>query len=179
MEIRKSPQGRYADLVRLFEDTFTASEGPDEGTLIGGLANALLEETSADDIRVFVAQDTRTLMGCAIFTRIHYPEDARTVFILSPMAVATEFQGQGVGTTLLTEALKSLRNEGVDVAITYGDPAYYARVGFEPISEDVAKAPAPLRMPQGWIAQSLSDDALSPLKGAPVCVSALDRPDIW
>jgi predicted N-acetyltransferase YhbS len=47
--------------------------------------------------------------------------------------------------------------------MTYGDPSYYAKVGFMPISEADAQAPFPLSHPEGWLAQSLTERAMTPL----------------
>ena len=101
------------------------------------------------------------------------------VFLLSPMAVATRWQGHGLGQRLLTHALASLREAGVDVAITYGDPAFYGKVGFEPLSQSIARPPLPLSQPEGWIGQSLTKEPLAALSGTSICVAALNDPSFW
>ena len=179
MQITQDQGGRNDQIAQLFKDTFTASEGADEGALIHALSNDLLTTTPADDLRVFTAEDTDTLCGCAIFTRLRFANDPRVAFLLSPMAVATQHQGKGVGQKLLTHALNALRDEGVQVAVTYGDPNFYGRVGFAPVSTDTVPAPQPLNMPQGWIAQSLTDAELLPLSGPSTCAPALNNPEFW
>lgn len=159
--------------------TFTASEGADEGALIGELVRHLLAQTPAADIRVFCAEKDGKIIAAAVFTRLTFPQDPHVVFLLSPMAVAPEHQRQGVGQALLSNALDGLRREGVEVAITYGDPDYYRRVGFRPIPEDQARAPLPLSLPHGWIGQSLTDGRMPVLQGPSTCVAALNRPDVW
>ncbi|WBL33302.1 N-acetyltransferase [Sinirhodobacter sp. HNIBRBA609] len=179
MDITTTSAGREGEIVALFEATFAASEGKDEGALIGDFVRDLLGNTPEADLRVFCAQDGGALIGAGIFSRLHYPEDPRGVFILSPMAVATERQGQGVGQALLRAALAALKSEGVDVAVTYGDPAYYGRVGFAPITEAQARAPLPLSFPHGWLGRSLTEEAMPALAGPSRCVSALSRPELW
>ena len=179
MEFLNGTEGRQQAIIDLFAATFTASEGREEGALIGELVRNLLETTPDDDIHVFTASENGALAGAAIFTRLTYPQDARTVFILSPMAVATVRQGEGIGQALIGHALSALRERGVDVAMTYGDPAFYGKVGFEPVSEDRARAPLPLSQPIGWIGQSLSGGPLTPLKGPGTCVAALNDPALW
>jgi predicted N-acetyltransferase YhbS len=93
--------------------------------------------------------------------------------------VATDRQRQGIGQRLLRHGLASLRNAGVDIVMTYGDPRYYAKVGFRPISETDARAPFALKHPEGWLAQSLTDRAMTPLKGPSRCVEALNDPLFW
>ena len=179
MQFTSDHSGRAAGIAALFEATFTASEGPDEGHLIGDLARNLLETTPQEDLHVFLALDDNDIAGCIIFSRLSYDEDDRTVFVLAPVAVATERQGMGIGQELLKYGLGQIRDEGVDVAVTYGDPAYYGKVGFAPITEVEARAPFTLRLPHGWLGQSLTDRPLEPLKGPSRCVAALDRPEFW
>lgn len=171
--------GREQSIIDLFAATFTASEGADEGALIGGLVGDLLADTTSADIRVFCAEDDGQVVGAVAFTRLTYPEDPRSVVLLSPMAVATQRQQQGVGQALLTHALAALRSERVDVAVTYGDPEYYRQVGFMPITEDQARAPLPLSFPHGWLGQSLTGLPMPALQGPSMCVSALNRTDVW
>ncbi len=171
--------GREQTIVDLFAATFTASEGADEGALIGGLVRDLLADTPLADVRVFCAEDAGQVIGAGVFTRLTYPEDPRSVVLLSPLAVATGRQRQGVGQALLSHALSALRSEGVEVAMTYGDPDYYGQVGFTPITEDQARAPLPLSLPHGWLGQSLTGQQMPALQGSSTCVSALNRADVW
>ena len=138
-----------------------------------------MRTTPKGDIQVFTAEDDGRLIGAAIFTRLRYADDPRCVFILSPMAVATDRQGEGVGQALLTHALSALRAQRVDVAITYGDPDFYGKTGFAPLLEATAPAPQPLSHPEGWIGQSLSEAPLTPLPGPSACVAALNDPAYW
>jgi len=172
-------KGREQPIIELFAQTFSASEGAEEGALIGSLVNNLLNGTAQGDIHVFTAKANGELIGGAIFTRLTYANDPRIVFILSPMAVATDHQGKGIGQALLTHALAELREAGVDVAITYGDPAFYDKVGFVPVSETVVPSPLPLSQPQGWIGQSLTGAALTAMQGPGNCVTALNDPTLW
>jgi putative acetyltransferase len=95
------------------------------------------------------------------------------------MAVAPEHQRRGIGQALLSQAFEALRSEGIQIVITYGDPNYYGRVGFMPITEDQARAPLPLRLPHGWIGQSLTEEQMPVLQGPSTCVSALNRNNVW
>lgn len=171
--------GRRPDIVALFGDSFTAAEGPLEGALIAGLVDQLLHDTPDGDLHVFLACEGEAIIGGAIFSRMRYDRDPRRVFILSPMAVAPGRQGQGVGQALLRHALAALRAQGVDVALTYGDPAFYGRVGFAQITVAQAAAPFALQQPEGWLGQSLTEAPFAPLEGAAHCVEALRKPDLW
>jgi putative acetyltransferase len=179
MDVFSGVAGREQAIIELFTATFTASEGADEGARIGGLVRDLLADTPSADIRVFRAEDGDRVIGAAVFTRLTFAEDHRRVVLLSPLAVATARQRQGVGQALLAHALEALRSEGFDVAITYGDPDFYGKAGFMPISERQARAPLPLSFPHGWLGRSLTDGAMPDLKGASTCVPALNRTDVW
>ena len=179
MQITQDQGTRHEQIAQVFKVTFTASEGAEEGALIHALARDLLTTTPVDDLRVYTADDSGSLCGCAIFTRLRFANDTRLAFLLSPMAVATEHQGKGVGQALLTHALNALRDDGAEVAVTYGDPDFYSRVGFAPVTTEMVPPPQPLNMPQGWIAQSLTDAALSPLAGPSTCAPALNHPEFW
>jgi len=171
--------GAEKQIVDLFSATFTASEGPDEGDMIRRLVSNLLGSTPQEDIFVFTAIDKGELVGGAIFSRLVYADDPRCVFILSPMAISSDRQREGIGQALLTHALRVLREDGVAVVITYGDPAFYGKLGFLPLDQDTAASPFPLSFPVGWIGQSLTDGPLRPLKGNCTCVTALKDPAIW
>ena len=166
-------------IINVFHNSFSESVGGSEGTLIRTLVEHLLENTPEPDIFIFAALRQDTVIGCAIFSRLTYSDDARNVFILSPMAIHPNHQNNGIGQTLLRESLAALRNHGVDILITYGDPNYYEKIGFLPVTEQVAPPPFPLSMPIGWIGQSLHGSEMPPLQGSCTCVSALKNPAIW
>ena len=178
MEFSPETEPHAAAIEGLFRATFTASEGAEEGELIGGLARRLMAQTPPDDLRVFSAWGSSHLTGAILFTRLAFADD-RTVFLLAPVAVATDRQGQGVGQALIRHGLGALRAEAVDIAVTYGDPAFYGRVGFLPVTEADIPAPHALNHPQGWLGQSLTDAPLSPLQGPARCVAAFDDPRLW
>ena len=166
-------------LIILYQSAFTTAEGEAEGTLIAQLVRDLLDQTPPADIHVVHGRIKDQIVAAAIFTRLTYAEDLRSVFLLSPMAVAPDHQRQGHGEALLRAALDHLRTNKVDVAITYGDPAYYKRVGFQPMTPQQAQPPLPLSMPFGWIGQNLHDGTVPQLTGPSACVAALNRPEIW
>jgi putative acetyltransferase len=166
-------------IINACHNSFSASEGETEGALIRTLVELLLENTPEHDIFIFAALHHDTIVGCGIFSRLTYSDDARNVFILSPMAVHSDHQNNGVGQTLLLKSIAVLRDHGIDILMTYGDPNYYGKIGFLSVTEQVAPPPFPLSMPIGWIGQSLHDPEIVPLQGSCTCVSALSNPAIW
>jgi len=166
-------------ITDVFYNSFSASEGRAEGELIRTLVANLLEDTPKPDMFIFAALHDNTVIGCAVFSRLTYTNDARDVLILSPMAIHPNHQNKGIGQTLLRESIALLKDHGIDVLMTYGDPNYYGKVGFLPVTEEVAPPPFPLSIPIGWIGQSLHGAKIAPLQGTCTCVSALNNPAIW
>ncbi|MEM7634662.1 MAG: N-acetyltransferase [Pseudomonadota bacterium] len=179
MEFFSGHISREQEICELFSTTFAASEGADEGKTIGRLANDLMDTTPTQDLFVFSAYDGQSLIGCIFFSRLSYDQDDRTVFLLSPVAVKTDQQNKGFGQKLLAFGLDQLRRKGVDIAITYGDPNYYRKVGFRQITEEFAQAPVKLNQPLGWLGQSLTKKDMVPLAGPSRCVEALNKPELW
>ena len=178
MEILIGTKSSHAELVEFYTQTFTESESADEGRTVGELAEAVLDKTAEPDLFIFTAYDGGTVIGCILFTRLTYQNDPRTVFMLSPVAVKSDRQGRGVGQNLIRFGLDYLGEQGVDAATTYGDPNYYIKTGFNPVSIDQMPAPMKLSYPHGWLAQSLNCE-LKPFKGPCICVDAFKNPEVW
>jgi putative acetyltransferase len=166
------------EIKSLFTKVFSDSEGENEGILIGNLAYELLTETDKQDLYGFVATEDEKIIGCIIFSRLTF-ESGVCAFILSPVAVHTDHHGKGIGQKLINYGIKRLKAEGVELVMTYGDINFYSKVGFQPISEEVIRAPFKLTYPEGWIGQSLMSGIVAPIAGQSSCVKALDKPEYW
>jgi putative acetyltransferase len=162
----------------LFIETFSASEGESEGLLIGKLVDEMMATTAPEDLYGFVANDEEKIIAGIFFSRMSFEEE-KNAFILSPVAVHPAYQRKKVGQRLINYGIEKLKDAKVELLFTYGDPNYYAKVGFQTISEDVIKAPLPLSYPHGWLAQSLGSDTIEPIKGKSQCVAALSKPEYW
>jgi putative acetyltransferase len=179
MEFRSGYATRQQQIVELFIETFSASEGADEGRLIGDFVRNLMETTPDEELFVWSAYENDALLGCIFLSRLTYDHDDRTVFILSPVAVKTDRQKTGIGQHLILHGLDHLRKAGVDFVVTYGDPNYYSKTGFHQISEEFAQAPLKLSFPDGWLGQSLTNHDERSLIGASRCVPALNNQELW
>lgn len=179
MKFTSAYSDRTNELVELFRSTFAASEGEAEGDAIAKLVTDLLATADTEDIRVCLAVDNDIVIGCIMFTRLRYREDDRTVFMMAPVAVATAHHRKGIGQKLIGYGLGLMREEGVDVVVTYGDINYYAKTGFALISQTSARPPLPLQYPQGWLGQALSGGPMPVLVGPSTCVEAFNDPAYW
>ncbi len=166
------------EIRRFFIETFTDSEGQQEGQLVGELAHELLITTAAEDMCAFQARDAGQLVGCILFTRLRF-QQGTDVFLLAPVAVATSCQGRGVGQGLIRFGLDQLSGQQVTQVFTYGDPGFYGRLGFQPVSAALAPPPFTLSQPEGWLALSLDGSAIGPFEGRSTCVPALSDPRYW
>lgn len=162
----------------LFTAVFTSSEGENEGKLVGKLALELASAIDNEDIIGFGAYENDVLIGAIFFTRLGFEAPVQA-YMLAPVAVGTEHQGKGVGQGLINYVLNQLKNRGVEFVTTYGDPAFYSRVGFQTLPESVIQAPLTLSMPQGWLGQSLTGGEIPAIKQRPTCVKEFDNPAYW
>ena len=166
------------EIEQLFIKTFTDSEGRSEGEVIGGLVRGFMDNTSGDDLYCFIATENEKIIGSIFFTRITF-ESGIKAFILSPVATHTDHQRKGIGQKLINFGLDALKENGVILVITYGDPNFYSKVGFGVITEQVVPAPLKLTYPEGWLAQSLVSDKIDPIAGKSHCVEELNKPKLW
>ncbi len=166
------------EVASLFTSVFSSSEGEQEGRLIGRLASELASRIDNQEIICIGAYGDGAMIGAIFFTRLRFDEPVGA-YMLAPVAVSTTHQGKGVGQALIRFGLRELKNRSATVAVTYGDPAFYAKVGFQQLSENVIQSPRPLSMPDGWLGQSLSEAPIPILRSRPACVREFDNPDYW
>lgn len=166
------------EVVALFETVFTRSEGAREGALIGALARDLMSSLDAEDIHGFLALHEGEIVGAIFFTRLAF-DHPREAFLLAPVAVHGDHQGVGIGQTLIAHGLREMARRGVSFVATYGDPAFYSRVGFRPLSQDVIRPPYELSQPEGWLGQMLTSEPLESVTGRCSCVRAFDDRAYW
>jgi len=166
------------EIIKLFTEVFSASENDTEGKLIGAFVSNLISTTEHKDLIGFVSSSVESSVGCIFFSRLVVPS-GQEAFILSPVAIATSEQGKGHGQQLINYGLNHLKSSGVELVFTYGDPNYYSKVGFIPISETVVKAPLDLSQPEGWLVQSLHGRPIVAMQGSTKCVNALNSQELW
>ena len=158
--------------------TFTEYEGEKEGELIGNLASELSSRIDNQEIICIATYEEDLIVGTIFFTRLKLSQDIQ-VYMLAPVAVSTEYQGKGVGQELIKFGLSEMKKRSVAVVITYGDPAFYSKLGFQALSENIISAPLKLSMPEGWLGQSLTEKPIPTISGRPACVKEFNNPVYW
>lgn len=166
------------EVARLFTSVFSSSEGEREGELIGSLASELSSRTDNQEIICIGAYEEESIIGAIFFTRLGFDEPV-TAYMLAPVAVGIKHQGKGVGRALIEYGLNELKRRSVAVAVTYGDPSFYSKLGFQPLSENIIKAPLKLSMPEGWLGQSLTEEPIPTVRERPACVKEFNDPVYW
>ena len=123
IEIRKEKQKDY-DKIRIVNDQ--AFGQPDEGRIVDKLRESCKEIVS------LVAVSDNEIIGHIFFSPVKI--ETQTGFIkgmgLAPMAVLPEFQNQGVGSMLVNEGLRIIKNMSCPFVIVLGYETYYPRFGF-------------------------------------------------
>jgi len=178
MNYKYLKESNKEEIVNLFKSTFSASEGENEGDLIGDLVSNLSSVIDDKEIICFGAYEGEKLIGSIFFTRLNFNQDIQ-IYMLAPVAISSNHQGDGVGQALINHGLIELNKRLVSVVITYGDPAFYSKVGFQSLSEDVIKAPLKLSTPEGWLGQSLSGENIPVINKRPRCVKEFNDPAYW
>jgi len=166
------------EIIKLFSDVFSDSEGQEEGQVIRLLVTELISTTDSKNLLGYVSISDERIIACIFFSRLTLPS-GKIAFILSPVAVSSREQGKGLGQQLINFGIQQLKNHGVELVFTYGDPNFYSKVGFVKISEEVVKAPKKLTYPEGWLAQSLNNESIKSEAGFAKCVGALNKQEYW
>ncbi len=111
-------QQHTQEIITLFNDTFSDSEGKEEGALIAKLTEDFFTlPANKEDLYIFVAQDeNERIVGSIFFSRLTFP-NGENIFLLAPVAVATDCHGQGIGQGLIQFGLETLKEKGVTVAM--------------------------------------------------------------
>ncbi|MDR9439735.1 MAG: N-acetyltransferase [Halomonas sp.] len=178
MQLARFQAPQAAEVQALFASTFADAEGPAEGERVGCLVRHLMADTDPRDCLGVVAMEKGRVVGSLFFSRLTFDAPVEA-FLLSPVAVQPDHQGQGIGQRLIRFGLERLKERGVTRVFTYGDPAFYSRVGFTPVAESTVSPPFRLSQPEGWLGQALEGHEMTALAGVPRCVTAFDDPAYW
>ena len=146
IEIRDSNAEDRAALESLYPQAF-----PDEDLLplVRDLLNDLTVPVS------LVATLDLQVAGHVIFTRCEVNSGGVSAALLGPLAVAPEYQRQGIGSALIRAGLRRLEQEDVALVCVLGDPAYYGRFGFHPEATLEPPYPLPVEWRDAWQTKEL------------------------
>lgn len=179
MIIRSSTESERAAIADIHRNAF----GPDEGEEIVGLVVDMFDDESAKPLLSLVAEKDARLVGHVFFSALRIVPGKQRVSarILAPLAVAVDFQGDGIGSALIEEGLKQLRESGVDLVFVLGDPGYYSRFGFNAAGKLGLQAPYPIPQEHAdaWMVQALSSGVIGRAEGTVRCAQTLGQRRYW
>jgi len=82
-----------------------------------------------------VAEVEGRVVGHVAFSGVGIGDGSAGWYGLGPVAVLPEVQRRGIGTRLIGEGLRRLREMGASGCVVVGDAAYYGRFGFRHCTE--------------------------------------------
>lgn len=174
MRVRESTEKDKGFILKIHQSAF----GEPEGKTVAQLAMDLLEDKTALPILSLIAEEDNEVVGHILFTSIKVSgSDINGAYILAPLAVANDFQGGGIGTALINEGLKILKERDASFILVLGDPKYYSRTGFK--ANHNLNSPYKLDYPEAWMAQELKTGVLETVNGTIQCATALNSPKHW
>ncbi|HCC3140669.1 GNAT family N-acetyltransferase [Niallia sp. Sow4_A1] len=102
-------------------------------------SNSFVPELS----QVAIDKDKESIVGHILLSKINIMDDNQTVesLALAPVSVLPEYQNQGIGRLLISEALKEAKELGYNSVVVLGHPEYYPKFGFKKASIWEIKAP--------------------------------------
>ncbi len=152
----------------------------EENTLVADLACSLIETASSPECIHLIAEEDDQPIGHIAFSPVHSKNtDDLIAYILAPLAVDPSHQGKGIGTALIKEGLKILKDKGIHVILVYGDPAFYSRFGFKPEPAERYVPPCKLSYPFGWQAIDRETSSSNSSRVEFKCVEPLNKPELW
>ena len=88
----------------------------------------------ADHLSIsLVAEDevTHTIVGHVAVSPINIADGSENWYGLGPISVLPQYQGNGVGSSLMKRALADLQSRHAAGCVVLGNPKYYTRFGFK------------------------------------------------
>lgn len=145
----------------------------------------LLGDETAKPYLSLLAFDGEKAVGHIIFTRVYMNEmsfDQPLIHILAPLAVIPEYQSQGIGSMLIKEGIKRLKEMGSEMLFVLGHIGYYDRFDFIVDAKALgyeAPFPIPEEFKNAWMVQSLSSEGFLIEKGKVICANSLNKEEHW
>jgi putative acetyltransferase len=136
MRIRPETEADYAAVA---EVTAAAFGKQDEVLLVEAIRAC---EEFVPELTLVAEEDGR-IVGHVMFSYSRLEGSEALLLQLSPLSVAPDRQGKGIGTALTHESLRLADERGEPLVLVLGHPTYYPRFGFRPASTLGLQAPNP------------------------------------
>lgn len=176
MRIRLSNQNDSNEVRRLYLSSFP--EGESEA--VARIAVDLLTEETSPPVLSLVLEVEDAVVGHVAFSPVAACDTKEQLgYILAPLAVRHDRQGQGIASRLIENGMERLVASGVGLLLVYGDPGFYGRFGFHADGAGHYLPPYELHYSFGWQARVWGDfeAPTSPVQIS--CVCALRHSELW
>lgn len=80
-----------------------------------------------------VAESEGKIVGHVALSPVSLSDGSADWFGLGPISVLPEYQGKGIGSKLMENAIAYLRDRGASGCVVLGDPNYYGHFGFKAV----------------------------------------------
>lgn len=148
-----------ADQEAIYAVNAAAFPEEDEARLV----NALREQ--ADPVISLIAEKDDRIVGHLMLSPVTLDSAPELKLMgLAPMAVAPEFQSQGVGSALVNSGLQHCTDSKVAAVVVLGHPEYYPRFGFLPSIEYGIKSEYDVP-PEVFMVKELIPESLATVSG--------------
>ena len=125
--IRPERAGDEAPISAITGAAFAEAEHSD-GSEVGIIARLRADGDLAVSL---VAEVGGRVVGHVAISPVTISDGSGNCYGLGPISVLPDFQSQGIGSVLMRSAIAAMRDQGARGIVLLGDPAYYARFGFE------------------------------------------------
>ena len=166
------------EISNFFYDVFFQSEGKQEGLSLQELTFQLTDQIQDPSILGIKAHSNSEILGSLFLTQLQFQEGIRAS-LLAPVGVHPNHQGKKIGTQLIEYAVQYLKSQDIPFLMTYGDPKYYSRFGFQGVSEQVLPPPFPLSQPEGWMYRGITLNHIPVITGKAFCVEPFNQRNLW
>lgn len=176
MKIREASLSDEQRIRSLYMSAFEATEAK----LVAALSIELLKVESRPKTYGLVAESGSLLVGHVVFSPVRSKADGSlSGYMLAPLAVDPEVQKRKIGSTLVEEGIRILKENSVEVVFVYGDPRYYSRFGFTVVSVERYVPPYPLTFEHGWQVMHLKENPSSKTSEELECLPMFSKKELW
>ncbi|MCE7027627.1 GNAT family N-acetyltransferase [Jiella avicenniae] len=126
--VRPETPADHAVVRSLIEAAFRDAPHSDqtEAAIVDGL-----REASAMALSLVAVDEDGGILGHIAFSAVSVASGESGWYGLGPVAVWPQLQRRGIGTALVSDGLRRLKERGAKGCVLLGDPAFYSRFGFE------------------------------------------------
>jgi predicted N-acetyltransferase YhbS len=131
--LRNTQEDDYREVENMTREAFwdVYKAGCDEHLMVRHLHEAGAYIRDLDFVAVHDGRIVGNILCSKGIVKSENESNEWEVVCIGPIGVLPEYQGKGIGSRLMQEAIKSATQIGAKGIVLYGNPAYYHRFGFE------------------------------------------------